>query len=81
MATSVIITFPADENGNDIDPIWIIEKTGEQIADEDVRGVDWKDPPVEVIRTVNLLLKKHNLDLEILEDGSDAYWFRIKPLT
>lgn len=78
MATSVFLSVPEDD---DIEPVWIIEGTGEQIADEDVGGVDWKASPEETADTISRLLEKYNLTIEVMEDGSDAYWFRVKPLT
>lgn len=81
MTTRVFLSVPEDADGNELDPVLIVEGTGEQVAEESVHNVDIDDS-AEVIKVVNVLLRKHNLALELLSGGSfDAYWLRVKPLT
>lgn len=76
MSTSVFMSFPDEDD--DAEPVWIVEATGEMIENKDIAGVDWKETPEGVADAINSLLEKHNLVIEVMEDGSDAYWFRVK---
>jgi hypothetical protein len=41
-------------------------------------GVDWKDPPHEVLEAVDNELAEHGLEVVMLEGGDDQYRFRVE---
>jgi hypothetical protein len=73
MATEV--EFIVDDND---DGSWLVVDTGEKIDIDDVAGVDYRADPDDVVFEINTLLVKHKLRIELLNDGTDRYWFRIK---
>lgn len=81
MSTKVFLSVPLDADGNELNPVFVVEGTGEYIAERDACLVDIDDP-TEVINAANKLLKEHNLALDILYDGTfEGFWLRVKPLT
>ena len=58
--------------------LWAGVDQGGKSEIEDVAGVDHRADPDDVAFEINTLLAKHNLLIELLDDGTDRYWFRVK---
>lgn len=70
------VDFRVDDDGDNC--FWTVVDTGEKIDIDDVAGVDHRADPDDVAFEINTLLAKHNLLIELLDDGTDRYWFRVK---
>ena len=54
-----------------------VENIYEKIIYKNYKEADFREDPNEILKTIDKLLKPYKLGVEILDDESDTYWFRI----